>query len=150
MIDRRALLGPVGLAKLEPALRGTPVVESQHHARVFAPVLEPKSRTTTFNNLPIYETNTSNQSQSAHGISVNRSQLSADSGRNNHWRSKDREADRFPQTKQRFYRHRNGPRLRGGILSIHDYCPDFSLANLLEHCRNCPDGAGLLTGISSQ
>ena len=102
------------------------------------------------NNLTIYETNTSNQSESPRGISVNRSQLSANSGRKNQRRSKDRQADWFPPTKQRFYRHRNGPRLRDGILSIYDYCPDFGVADLLEHRRNDPDGAGLLTEISSR
>jgi hypothetical protein len=51
--------GSLDRAKLEPAIRGTPVVES-YHARVFAPVtLEPHSGI-TLNNLEIYETNTSN------------------------------------------------------------------------------------------
>src|SRR6266480_1624400 len=56
--------GSLDIAKLEPAIRGTPVVES-HHARFFcARSLEPHSET-TLNNLEIYETNTSNQSQRA-------------------------------------------------------------------------------------
>ena len=35
--------GSLDLAKLEPAIRGTPVVES-YHARVFAPVLSNRIR----------------------------------------------------------------------------------------------------------
>ena len=51
--------GSLDLTKLEPAIRGTPVVES-YHARVFcAGPLEPHLGI-TLNNLEIYETNTSN------------------------------------------------------------------------------------------
>src|SRR6266513_3771763 len=52
--------GSLDLAKLEPAIRGTPVVES-HHARVFAPVLSNRIREQP----RIYETKISNQSQPA-------------------------------------------------------------------------------------
>jgi len=99
----------------------------------------------TLNNLEIYETNTSNQSQPTHPFSVNRLQLSADRGCKEHRRSTDREAVRFSQTKQRFSRHRSGPRLCRGIFSVHCDRLDLGLADSFQHCSRGSDGARLLT-----
>jgi hypothetical protein len=98
----------------------------------------------TLNNLEIYETNTSNQSQPACWFSVNRLQLSSDSGCKEHRRSTDREADRFSQIKQRFSRHRSGPRLCRGIFSVHCDRLDLGLADSFQHCSRGSDGARLL------
>ena len=95
--------GSFNLAKLEPAIRGTPVVES-YHARVFcAGPLEPHSGI-TLNNLEIYETNTSNQSQAARfpEFSVNGLFLSNDRRHQVEflYRSSDNEVARLSQIKQ--------------------------------------------------
>src|ERR1700737_4605907 len=100
--------GSLDLAKLEPAFRGTPVVES-HHARVFcAGPLEPNSGI-TLKNLEIYETNTSSQSQSARfrEFSVNRLLLPSDHRSADEFlrRSCGNEVARVPQIKQRIFRH---------------------------------------------
>src|SRR5438477_11394649 len=50
--------GSLDFAKLEPAIRGTPVVESQPRAGFLRRYPEPTSAI-TLNNLEIYETNTS-------------------------------------------------------------------------------------------
>jgi hypothetical protein len=109
--------GSLDLAKLEPAIRGTPVVES-YHARVFAPVLSNRiweQHLTTLNNLEIYETNTSNQSQSARfpEFSVNGLLLSSDRRRQVGFlcRSPGKESARLLQIKQRILRRRNEPGL---------------------------------------
>src|SRR5438874_7313871 len=98
--------GSLDLAKLEPAIRGTPVVES-YRARVFAPVLSNRiwePHLTTLNSLEIYETNTSNQSQSARfpEFSVNGLFLSSDRRRQVGFfcRCSGKEGARLPQIKQ--------------------------------------------------
>ena len=98
--------GSLDPAKLEPAIRGTPVVES-YHARVFAPVRSNRireSHLTTLNNLEIYETNTSDQSQSARfpEFSVNGLFLSSDRRRQVGFfsRCSGKEGARLPQIEQ--------------------------------------------------
>ena len=98
----------------------------------------------TFNDLKLYETNTSNQSEPELTFSLNRLQLSADGGCKDHRQSTGREANRFSQIEQRFSLERNGPRFCRGIFSVHCDRLDLSLADLLEHCRRSADGARLL------
>jgi len=138
---------------LEPAIRGTQVVES-YHARVFcAGPLEPNSGT-TLNQLEIYETNISNQFQSARfpEFSVNGLFLPSDCRREVEFvcRSSGNEVARVPQIKQRILRRRSKPGLYCRVFNIHSDHWLLSVADYFDYrCRDS-HGQELLTGRTSQ